>query len=458
LFYYIELNLLNIILLLIKLRKKLLIVAVVMIAIITFSIIAYVWFAKENQDSPPDMPNTGSIKGAITDHEGIPLAGINVAIINGTTSYPETPTETNEEGRYQMEGIPPGHFEIALFDTQQTTIKVENVTVISGETSILDFNITSTSTCPTTHDSYKWTPIGTFSENFNWKCLRCEHSWMETLSEDNYESWKNKFLEPGFVRDYTLYYLRTILQIEVPDPLTQQWVGGKETPGQTIGYETFIYKAKGITVTIGYPVVLPENTIYEIKVEAGDLTIWKGQLHCREFISDSQVENTLYDYYNGVGLFQKGIYISATTRNPLIREATTETTDPNISNGYWQQIYENLTTKASSEDFISIIISRGDYPSGGYEIIIKQFSWLESYPVKFQCQTDFIDPGEGVEVTQALTNPLVLYPIGKLSPGEYQIEVHILQYILSFDEKGNPTYTQLQTFKEEVWTKTFNIQ
>ena len=60
-------------------------------------------------------------------------------------------------------------------------------------------------------------------------------------------------------------------------------------------------------------------------------------------------------------------------------------------------------------------------------------------------------------VTQDLTNPLVLFPIGKLSPGEYQIEVHVLQYILSFDEEGNPTYTQVLTFKE-VWTKTFIIQ
>ena len=193
-------------------------------------------------------------------------------------------------------------------------------------------------------------------------------------------------------------------------------------------------------------------------MEVGDLTIWKGQLHCREFTSDSQLENALYDYYSGVGFFEKGIHVSATTHNPLIREATAGTTNTDIMNGYWQQIHENLTDKASSEDFISIIISRGDYPTGGYEIKIRQFSWLESYPAKFRFQTDFIDPSEGVAVTQALTNPLVLYPIGKLSPGEYQIEVHILQYILTFDEEGNPTYTQVLTLKEEVWTKTFTIE
>jgi hypothetical protein len=461
----------------IKLSKKLLIVAVALIAIIATSIVTYVWLAKEdpktgNQKSPFDIPETGRIEGTITDYEGLPLAGINVAIVNGTTSFPETPVETNETGQYQIEEIPAGDFEVALIDGQETRIGLENVTVRSGETSTLDFSTppdttppnddtpyTPPDTTPPNDDTpYKWTPIGTFSENFNWICLRTGYSWTETLPEETYESWKNKFLEPDFVKDYTLLYMRTILQMEIPDPLTLEWVESRETPEQTLGYETFVYNAEGIKVTISYPVVLPENTIYEIKVEIGDLTIWKGQLHRREFTSDSQLENALYDYYGGVGLFEKGLHVSATTRNPLIREATAGTTNTDIMNGYWQQIQENLTDKASSEDFISIIISRGDYPTGGYEIKIRQFSWLESYPVKFQFQTDFIDPGEGVAVTQALTNPLVLYPIGKLSPGEYQIEVHVLQYILTFDEEGNPTYTQVLTLKEEVWTKTFTIE
>jgi hypothetical protein len=445
----------------IKLKKKLLVVALILT--ITISIVTYIWFAKEglqagNQESPSDLPDTGGIEGAITDHEGLPLAGINVVIVNGTTSFPETIAETNEEGHYQIEGIPPGKFEVAFHDRQETRIGLENVTVTSGETSTLNFNITNDSTCPEDDSPYKWTPIGTFSENFNWNCLKCGHSWTETLPEDAYKSWKNKFLEPDFVRDYTLLYLRTILQMEIPDPLTMEWIGGRETPEQTVGYETFVYQADGITVTIGYPVVLPENTIYEIKVVVGDLTIWRGQLHCREFLSDSQLENALYDYYGGVDLFEKGIHVSATTRNPLIREATAGATDTDIMNDYWQQIKENVTVKASSEDFISIIISRGDYPTGGYAIEIKKFSWLESYPVKFRFQANFIDPDEDVIVTQALTNPLVLFPIGKLSPGEYIVEVHINQYILTFDEEGNPTYTQAPTPKEEVWTNTFTIQ
>lgn len=436
----------------IKLTKKLLVVAVAVIAIITISSAAYIWLTKEGL--PPDNQDTGTIEGAITDYQGTPLVGINIAIVDGTTSYPETTVETDEEGHYQIEGIPPGDFEVAFYDSQEIKIGQENVTVTSGKTSTLDFSTPSNSTCPEDDSTYKWTYIGTFSENFNWINLQNGHTWTNTLPENEYESWKNQFLEPDFIRDYTLLYLKTELQMEIPDPLTLEWTGGRETPEHTLGYETYVYKAANIEVTIGYPVVLPENTIYEIEVTDGDLTLWKGQLHCREFTSDNQTESTLYDYYGGVSLFEKGIHVSATTHNPLI----TETTNPPATNEYWQQIHENLTDNASTEDFISIIISRGDYPTGGYTLEIKQFSWLESYPVKFRFQIDFVNPGEDVIVTQALTNPLVLFPIGKLTAGEYHIEVHILTYILTFDEEGNPIYTQLQTFKEEVWTKTFTIQ
>ena len=126
----------------IKLKKKLLVVALILT--ISISIVTYIWFAKEdlqagNQESPSDLPDTGGIEGAVTDHEGLPLDGINVVIVNGTTSFPETIAETNEEGHYQIEGIPPGKFEVAFHDRQETRIGLENVTVKSGETSTLDF-------------------------------------------------------------------------------------------------------------------------------------------------------------------------------------------------------------------------------------------------------------------------------------------------------------------------------
>jgi hypothetical protein len=70
---------------------------------------------------------------------------------------------------------------------------------------------------------------------------------------------------------------------------------------------------------------------------------------------------------------------------------------------------------------------------------------------------NFTDPGEDVIVTQALTNPMVLVPLGKLSPGEYTVEVHVVSYIQTFDEHGNVEWITIMTFKEEVWTQNFTI-
>jgi hypothetical protein len=120
-------------------------------------------------------------------------------------------------------------------------------------------------------------------------------------------------------------------------------------------------------------------------------------------------------------------------------------------------LLESETNSATDQDFISILLSRGNKPTGGYNIQIENFAWLESYPVKFVFQTNFTDPGEEVIVTQALTNPLVLVPLGKLTPGKYNIEVPIVQYILNFDEEGNSIYTPIMTFAPVIWKQTVTI-
>jgi len=316
------------------------------------------------------------------------------------------------------------------------------------------FNAISEIVCPQDGSLYVLTPVGTRSENFNWVCLRCGHHWTKTYPEDIYNEWRDKFLEPAFVRDYALLYLRLVRQRTIADPLTLSWTGGRETPQGIVGYETYVYRASGIIVTIGYPVVLPENTSYKIKVEFKGQTLWEGELHRREFlepdITPREDLKTVYDYYGGVGVFEKGIHVIATSCDPLTFNMTGDV--------YWQILKRSVTVKASTEGFISIIVSRGDHSTGGYTIQIKSFSWLESYPVKLRFEVNFTDPGEGVYVTEAFTNPLVLVPIGKLSPGEYVVEVHIDQYILTFDEQGRPVYTLLQTFREELWTQKFVIE
>ena len=167
---------------------------------------------------------------------------------------------------------------------------------------------------------------------------------------------------------------------------------------------------------------------------------------------NNTLPDLLYDSYSGVDLFDQGIHVIATSQNPL-----TQLDNSHFPESYWMLMHENVTTQATDQDFISILISRGNKPTGGYGLQIESFSWLESYPVKFRFHMNFTDPGEDVIVTQALTNPMVLVPIGKLSPGEYEIEVHIVQYIQTFDEHGNIEWITVMTLKEEVWKQNLRI-
>lgn len=162
--------------------------------------------------------------------------------------------------------------------------------------------------------------------------------------------------------------------------------------------------------------------------------------------------NYFYDFYGGVGLINEGIHVIATSQDPR-----TLMDQYNNINDYWKMLLENKTTQATDQDFISIILSRGDKTSGGYSIQIENFAWLESYPVKFLFQVNFTDPGKGVATTDALTNPLVLVPIGKLTVGEYDIEVPVTQYILNIDQEGNPSYTQILTFAPVYWEQKLTI-
>jgi len=138
--------------------------------------------------------------------------------------------------------------------------------------------------CPVDNSPYVGTFIGTSSENFNWICYENGYTWTNSYPKAVYQAWLKAFLPAEYVRDYTLLYLRQIKGIEMlPDPLTLNWTGGRETPEGLVGVETYIYQADGLVVTVRYPVVLPENTRYEITVESQGATVWEGELLQREF-------------------------------------------------------------------------------------------------------------------------------------------------------------------------------
>jgi len=167
---------------------------------------------------------------------------------------------------------------------------------------------------------------------------------------------------------------------------------------------------------------------------------------------NSEYPDYVYDSYGGVGLFPEGIHVTATSQDPRNLSDNYP-----IANDYWTMLQEHETMQATDQDFISIILSRGDKSTGGYAINVESFGWLECYPPIFRFHVNVTDPDEGLMVTEALTNPLVLVPIGKLTPGEYHIEVHVTWFIQKIDGKGNTYYTPVMTFAPIIWEQTLTI-
>ena len=139
--------------------------------------------------------------------------------------------------------------------------------------------------CPKDGSPYIWTPIGTRSENFLWRCLRCGYTWRKTYPDNIYKHWLKSPLKPDFIRDYTLLYLRCICHLEIPDPLTLDWRGGRNASKSTLNLlEVYNYHASSIFISIKYHPA-PENVTYVILVKSGNKVVWKGSLCNRRFIS-----------------------------------------------------------------------------------------------------------------------------------------------------------------------------
>ncbi len=85
--------------------------------------------------------STGSINGTVTDESGALLPGVTVTATNIGTTQPRS-VVTNESGRYQIAGLPPGAY--AVTAELQGFSKVERPSVTVRVGSIVDVNITLT--------------------------------------------------------------------------------------------------------------------------------------------------------------------------------------------------------------------------------------------------------------------------------------------------------------------------
>ncbi len=72
----------------------------------------------EATPTPVSKERSGSIEGAVTGPDGEPIGGLRVFIIGGTAPFPEIAPETDDAGLYQLAGVPPGTFQVAVHDRQ----------------------------------------------------------------------------------------------------------------------------------------------------------------------------------------------------------------------------------------------------------------------------------------------------------------------------------------------------
>lgn len=83
---------------------------------------------------------------------------------------------------------------------------------------------------------------------------------------------------PAFARDAVLAYLATAYGQAAPAP-GLVWVEEDITPDDIVGSSSVRYRAGEWIVTVRYPVVLPENTIYHVTVENGSDFRWEGEVN-----------------------------------------------------------------------------------------------------------------------------------------------------------------------------------
>ncbi len=88
---------------------------------------------------------------------------------------------------------------------------------------------------------------------------------------------------------------------------------------------------------------------------------------------------------------------------------------------------------------LNFVVLRGIFPTGGYGLEIDR---VEKTGNIFAVHAIYTDPGRGMMVTEAFTQPAALIPIGELSKGSYEAKLRVTRILKSAEgdkilEEGN---------------------
>lgn len=103
----------------------------------------------------------------------------------------------------------------------------------------------------------------------------------------------------------------------------------------------------------------------------------------------------------------------------------------------------------SVSDDLNFVVFRGVFSTGGYGIKIER---VERQGNEFTVYATYTDPGEGMVVTEAFTQPTAIIPVGKLDKGNYKASLKVTKEIE--DKEGKKV---IET-ERELKNLEFNVE
>ncbi len=147
------------------------------------------------------------------------------------------------------------------------------------------------------------------------------------------------------------------------------------------------------------------------------------------------------DYYPLGGFTEKseGMFIVLKGSIPDVKES--------LSDIVVKKAAQPSTFSASDE--LSLVVFRGIFNTGGYGITIDR---VEKQGNEFTVFATYTDPGKGMMVTQAFTQPTAIIPVGKLEKGNYKASLKVTREIE--DKEGKKVIEA----EKELMNLEFNVE
>jgi len=107
----------------------------------------------------------------------------------------------------------------------------------------------------------------------------------------------------------------------------------------------------------------------------------------------------------------------------------------------------------SFNDTLNFVVFRGVFPTGGYGINIDR---VEKQGNIYTVYATYRDPGKGIGVTAAFTQPVAIIPIGRLAAGDYESRLKVTKVVENAD--GTKIIREVIETEKELGVFNFSVK